>query len=929
MKTKSRALLIFLSCIFLSLAVLVPCFSAENTPVVKVGYSDLYDTVYKKSNGTYSGFAVDYFDKISEYTNKNFNYINIENTQYINFLKDNSLDIIFGIAKTKENEEYLSFSKYSLFDEKYFLFAKDSSNIYYEDFDTINNAKIGTLKNDIHIKNLNEYAYKNNFNYTLIEYNSIDELRNAICVGDIDIIYGANIDAFSYLTQIAQVYSNPVYIAGKKDSKIIEEIDKAINQILNDNPDFILTLNKKYLTTYNKKLCLTKEETEYIKNAGTIPVALSNDLIPYEYIDNKGNYAGIITEIYKYISEKTALEFEFFERKSDEEFKNDLETGKIKMTGLVIDTPAVKDYLNIKTSNKLLTITLYMASQNSNIIDREDAILVFSNKTINYEDIAKGMGYSNFIKAKTTDECFDMVKMGKADATIFPDKTIEVYLNHAYYSKLSSVSLLNTTNNYCIGVYNTKDNKILLSIINKAIHTLSAEELNNIRMNCFADAVYQKSIKDIFSENSRFIIPIITILLCLILFMSYRQNKIKSKMNAALEKMNSSLKTIINEKEEANAAKSDFLSRMSHDLRTPLNGIIGASELAADDINSKEDVINYLNQINSSGKFMLGLVNDILDMSQIEKGNVEFNLENYNQESLISDIKSMFEPLCKAKNIKLLIKQSAFRVNVLVDILRLKQIFFNLLSNAVKYTPNGGTVEFIIANQTFDNNIEKVTFLIKDTGIGMSEKFQEHMYDAFSREKTGNTVSTQGSGLGLPIAKRLVDLMGGTIECKSVVGIGTTFTITLPLIIANDDTSGIITNDTSGEIWFNKQKILLAEDHDLNALIAQKLLERINLVAERAANGEEAVKKFTEHKEQYYSAILMDIRMPVMDGIEATKNIRNLDRADAKTIPIIAMSANAFKEDIDNSIQSGINEYLTKPIDKNILYNTLAKYIIK
>lgn len=912
--------------VVLTLTSTVPVYSDVNSTTVKVGYYNIPGIISVDTNNTASGFLVDYLDKIASYTKFDYEYINTNSLDAYNKLNNNNIDILFETEPIDKNN--LIYSKHSIYEQRQYLFAKEESNVTYEDFSSVNGKKIGIINTISNSSYLETYANDNNFSYTLVSYNNFIELKNAITNGEIDIIFSIETEDFTDLDKVAFVYSEPVYIAAdKKNSHIILEIDKAISVILNIDPNFTSTLNDKYFVNLNNKLYLTKEELQYIQNSDPIPVALAVDLLPIEYLDKDGNCTGSILEIYDYISQKTGLTFEFQSRAGINKLKRDFKLGNVKMLGITVDNAEVRKDLNIKTTDTIMSLALNMVCTDANIVNDKNILLAFAETTSPYIDVAKSLGYTNFVEYATIEDCIMAVRSGKAGATIVPEKTVEVYMNHSYYAMLTSIPLFNTKYNYCIGVYNSDENDILLSIVNKALQSLTLERLNTIRTNNFIRAVSTKTTKDILYDNSKLLIFIIVLLLVIILIASHIKNKTKTKINAILENMNNSLKITIEEKEIASAAKTDFLSRMSHDLRTPLNGIIGASEIAIDEIDSKDNVINYLTQINSSGRFMLGLVNDILDMNKIESGKVNFILEPYTQKQLIFDIKSMFEPLCVAKNINFTIQPSDIQLNVMVDILRLKQIFFNLLSNSIKYTPDGGSVEFKITTKLLTNKTESVTFIVKDTGIGMTQDFQKKMYEPFTQEKTGNTVTIQGTGLGLPIAKKLVELMGGTIECNSKVGIGTTFTITIPMLLADYTEIESETEANKDEIWFDKQLVLIAEDQNLNALIAQKQLEKVNLTVERVTNGKEAVEKFSSSPQQYYSAILMDIRMPIMDGIEATKAIRNLNRKDAKTIPIIAMTANAFEEDIKTSIEAGMSEHLTKPIDTSVLYSTLKKHI--
>ncbi len=392
------------------------------------------------------------------------------------------------------------------------------------------------------------------------------------------------------------------------------------------------------------------------------------------------------------------------------------------------------------------------------------------------------------------------------------------------------------------------------------------------------------------------------------------------------------LRAALETAEKANAAKSDFLSRMSHDIRTPLNGIIGMTYLT-EKMNLPAEAHENLKKIDTSSKFLLGLITDVLDMSKAESGKLELHPEPYNERNFVAYLEAVIEPLCREKNIKFVVDaETVSGVDMLMDPLRINQVFFNLLSNAVKFTPEGGTVTYRLCEKRIGKNRISLTAQVIDNGIGMSEEFQRVLFDPFTQENRKDASAERGTGLGLAIVKKIMDTMGGTIEVHSKIGEGTTFIVhaDVDCVPAREISDAKPADASSGEDALLAGKhILLCEDHPLNQEIAVTLLKAKGLNVSVAEDGKIGLEMFQKSLLYFYDAILMDVRMPVMDGLQATESIRALDRPDAKTVPIIAMTADAFAEDIKKCMDVGMNGHVAKPIDPPLLYQTLVSFIGK
>ena len=374
--------------------------------------------------------------------------------------------------------------------------------------------------------------------------------------------------------------------------------------------------------------------------------------------------------------------------------------------------------------------------------------------------------------------------------------------------------------------------------------------------------------------------------------------------------------------QEASQAKTDFLSRMSHDMRTPMNGIINLTELALLEPVS-ERVHDYLEKSLLSSKFLLGLINDILDMSRIESGKMVLSRENLTRTEFLNMVDTVITPLMAEKHINFHQEVNPGKYTIAVDKLRFNQIFFNLLSNAAKFTPDGGDVWFEVTNLEAENDKLKIKFVVRDNGIGMSEEFQKHLFEPFAQEHSTIKDKKQGTGLGLPIVKSLVDAMGGTISVKSKQGEGTEFTVELTVdIVSKTEIQKPVTPKKIRKD-LNGMRVLLVEDNEINTYLAKVIVENAGGIVTEATNGQEAVDLFKASKPFTYEAILMDVRMPVMDGLEATRIIRSLDRPDAQSVPIAALTADAFDEERKRTIESGMNFHLSKPFDSTSLYEIL------
>ena len=409
----------------------------------------------------------------------------------------------------------------------------------------------------------------------------------------------------------------------------------------------------------------------------------------------------------------------------------------------------------------------------------------------------------------------------------------------------------------------------------------------------------------------------------MIVYLQFRMRRYREKIHET------ELEKAVHEAKSANEAKTRFLFNMSHDIRTPMNAIIGFADLLEKHIDEKERVRDYIGKIKSSSEFLLSLINYVLETARIESGKTSLKKEVRCASRLIESLTDVFEPEVYKKGLTYSYTKDIEHEYVMCDETKVREIFINIIGNSLKYTPAGGKITIDIREIPFDReNYIAYKIVVEDTGIGMSEDYLPHIFEEFSREHTSTESKVVGTGLGLPIVKALIDLMGGTIEIESEVGKGTKTTVMIPFEIATQEQ---ILEEQQKEKEFvpediKGKRILVAEDNELNAEIALTVLKEKGLLVERAANGKQCVEMLKEKPADYYDMILMDIQMPEMDGYQATEMIRNLGDSRA-AVPIVAMTANAFEEDRQKALDAGMNAHVSKPVDMNVLFRVMAKFI--
>ena len=397
--------------------------------------------------------------------------------------------------------------------------------------------------------------------------------------------------------------------------------------------------------------------------------------------------------------------------------------------------------------------------------------------------------------------------------------------------------------------------------------------------------------------------------------------------NQNLEELGRVIQGQLNQQQHdiASRAKSEFLSRMSHEIRTPMNGIIGMTAIALQQNQTPERIMDCLQKIQSSSDYLLGLINDILDMSKIESGKMKLEPFNFNIDEMFGTIRELILTQSLARKIRFVQEIELENHWFMADRMRISQVLINLLGNAVKFTPEGGSITLTVKETPLSRQESSLYFAVKDTGIGIAKEEQDRVFRSFEQAANRNPSKQQGTGLGLSISSRLVQMMGSNIQLESAPGMGSTFSFTIPLTLGEDEQ----TREEKEEIFFEGRRILVVEDNELNAEIAQYLLEERGFAVDCVYDGSQAVERIRTTQPGTYDVILMDIMMPVMDGLEATRTIRSMDREDCHTIPIIAMSANAFDEDLKKSVECGMNGHLSKPVEVDKLYETLNAIICK
>lgn len=868
-------------------------------------------------DGLPSGYAYDYLMAIGQYAGWNYEFVDAPLSDCISMLQSGQVDIVPGLIHTAERDRTIGFTTQSMGMTLKYLLVKPGSRRYaYEDFAAFDGMVIGVTSGNAGITSLVDFAAKGGFSYSTREYATQEALYDALDSGAVDAIMADNTQSNRDADIIAAFGYAPLYMAtAQGNTALIDRLDDNITQVGYYYPTFTEDLYGKYFRENSTSSpVFTTEELDYLENNPQITVYYDPEWYPLEYLDRKtGSYNGIVPDVLELVSQKSGLTFVPTGTDDSADSIAVIGPGMGDAVASMICDFGWADRRQVLISQPILQCSMTRVTANRDYADLRTAALIrgdFIAECVSelYPDLA--ITYYDGVQ-----EALDAVLRGSQDCTFLTAFETDYYLSVGRYSRLSYRTVDTFENNLCLCMGRDCDPR-LFTIISKSLSSITSAQRDAIihentdknRQVTLIDLVYLHPMESIF------VISLILVLIAAGIFFMYRSHRSRRE-NVELA--------------AANAAKTDFLSRMSHDMRTPMNAVLGLSELTLGIDDLTPEVADNLRKIRSSSEYLLVLINDTLDMNRIERSEIELNLEPVELAGFMNGIKPIIQPRADERHITLSITRGDMTVRgIIADRLRLQQILMNLLSNAIKFTPEGGRVDLVFRQLSAGDGTVTIEAVVRDTGIGMSEEFLPNLFEPFEQEHDSKVKVGEGSGLGLAIVKSLVELMGGTITAVSRKGEGSEFTVRIPFTVAGDgelvDIHGnSMASETDG-YDISGTHVLLAEDHPINAEISRELLERAGCSVTHATDGRETVRMFSEAPIGSIDIVLMDIQMPEMNGLDATRAIRVLDREDAAITPIVAMTANAFDEDIRNSEAAGMDAHLAKPVDVKELYRTIA-----
>lgn len=907
--------------------------------VIRVGsFEDTFN--YVDENGVRRGFGYELMQALAGYAGWKFEYVKCDWSNCFDKLENGEIDVIGDISYTDERAQEMLFSEEPMGEEKYIIYADMShTDIGTSDFKSMDGKRVGVLLGTEPESMLTEWEKKNGIHTEHVNVCDNDDVKKKLDDNEIDCFVSLEESIWSErgISSVTNIGKSGIYFAINKDrSDIKEELDFAMRQLDKDSPFFKADLYKKYFTLDYSQI-LTGQEKSWMEEQGAIRIGFLNDDPAVFFMDEEtGKLTGMLAEYIAYAKDclgNQILKFNIQSYDDYDEMIQALQNCEIDMIFYAGRNPNFAEENGYALTNTAWTYSLMAVTDEKYFNENEVyTVAVPKEKEALKQHIAFNYPQWKIVDYDSFNDAADMVIKENADCFIMGTSQVIKYDNNKGFKSIP----LTKTMEACFAVRRGEGN--LLSILNKTLKTMPSDMLTSALAiyDSTADKVtFWDFIKDnlltVFVTTSLFALGIIGIIL--VLLRKARKAEAAAKVAAKdTQKLNDKLEVALKKAEDASLSKTSFLHNMSHDIRTPMNAVLGYAQLMKDELKGKgmPETLEHLEKLQQSGNLLLSIINNVLDMARIESGRMEID-ESYTQiEYIRQDLFEIFDDEAKKKNIAFTYTMNVEHDHVLTDITKVKEIFVNILSNAIKYTPAGGSVMVNIDELPCDEpEYMIVRTRISDTGIGMSQEYLTKIFDAFTREHNTTKSKIAGTGLGMSIVKKYVDLLGGTIDVESELGTGSAFTVTLKHKIADESCyvkKHVEELGTGSEI-LNGRHILLAEDNDLNAEIAEAILERAGLKIERVEDGIQCVDRIAKMPVGTYDMILMDIQMPKMDGYKATQEIRHLPDKDKACIPIIAMTASAFEEDKREAIAAGMNGHITKPINVDELMAILVKNI--
>ena len=938
----------FIFCIMICLILFPVSTSAkENSDhIIRVGsFEETYNVVNEK--GERSGYGYEYLQDIAGYAGWTYKYITSDWKNCFTQLENGEIDILGDISYTDERAENMLFSDMPMGEEKYYIYT-DASNMDLTagNLDSFEGKNIGVSKDNIEEDVLNEWESKYGLHTKHINVSTTTEIMDKLSKHEIDCFVSVEESRWeeSDISPLTSIGETEIYFAINPERPDIKEaLDSAMRRIKDDNPFYTDDLYRRYLSAQSSSF-LSKEESEWIRQHGAIRIGYLNQDGGISSVDpSTGKLTGVITD-YVDLAENClqgqTLEFELNGYDTRSELLQALQDGKIDLIFHANQNPYFAETNGFALSDTLLTLNMAAITAKDSFDENKENLVAVEKE---YFAMKAYLSYNypqwKIMEYETSDAAEDAMQKGEVDCIVRNSSRVADYLKN---KKLSSVFL---TKEADVSFAVQQGEPVLLSILNKTLTSMPTTQFLGAVVSYNASA-RKVTAKDFIQDNLQTVSLMVGIsffvVLCIILDSLKKSKRAEErskksaeqalKLNQELEEKQQELQNALVEAQSANKAKTSFLNNMSHDIRTPMNVILGYAQLMEEELKEKElpETKEHLEKLQQSGKLLLSIINNVLDMARIESGKMELD-ESYGRiEDFRQSVFAVFDAEAKKKKIAFQYTMKVEHEHVLTDVTKVKEIFVNILSNAMKYTPSGGSVMVSLEELPCDEpGYMIVRTRISDTGIGMSQDYLTRIFEAFTREQNTTKSKIAGTGLGMSIVKKYVDLLGGTIQVESELGKGSTFTVTLKHKIADESYygKGQIENPETGTEILKGRNILIAEDNDLNAEIAAAILERAGLKTERVENGVQCVNLITKMPAGTYDMILMDIQMPEMDGYEAARVIRQLPDRDKACIPIIAMTANAFEEDRKDAMAAGMNGHMAKPIQVDQLLSMLAEMI--